>query len=163
MSEIKFVNLKNLPIQSYEMTTSKIKEYQSLQKEVDETNKQIKEFQERVLPVYKNMAEIMQDLSLWSVSVKYIDGSIMFSDATRANEYYQLLLEAGIAKGNVILEYTNEDISGDLSNVDIESCLTQDFVNDVYNRWLYQVEKRIPKKSKWDYAADDESELVIKN
>jgi hypothetical protein len=154
MSEVKFVNLKNLPVKTSEEIASEIKKFKLLQEEKDANEKEMDRLDARNDSIDKDMDIIYNSMRVFSVEVKYVNGRMLFSDLSNANKVYQLLIEKGIAKSNVILEYTDEGIDDDLSNVTVNLDLSfaQDFVADTYDKWLEEVQKRIPKKTKWDYT-----------
>lgn len=155
MSEVKFVNLKNLPVKTSEEIASKIKEFKSLQEQKDVNEKEIARLEGRNDAIETDMHNIWQNFCVFLVEVKYVSSRALFLYLSDATKLYQLFLEKGIPKSDVVVEYTDLGINDDFSNVNFsldDLSLFQDFVADIHDKWLEEVQKRAPKKTKWDFA-----------
>jgi hypothetical protein len=154
MSEIKFVNLKNLPVLTSDEIASKIKKYKELQDKKDANEKEIARLKECNSCIDTDMDTIYNSMCVFSVEVKYVVGRMLFFDLSHANKVYELLIEKGIPKSNVVLEYTDLCIDDNIFNVNFSIDLSgvQEFVNETYDKWLEEVQMRTPKKTKWDYT-----------
>jgi hypothetical protein len=156
MAEVKFVNLKNLPVKTSEEITSEIKKFKSLEEQRDANEKESDRLESCNYLIEQDMVNILKNFCVFSVEVKYVSGRMMFSDLSEANKLYQVFLEKGIPKSNVIVEYNDEYIydEDDLSKINVSFDLNaaQDFVTDTYDKWFEEVQKRAPKKTKWDFA-----------
>ena len=154
MAEFHFVNLKNLDVKTSEEIASKLKEFKAMQEQVDANEKELDRLEACNNSIETEMNIIWENLCVFSVEVKHVSGRMLFSDLSDANKLYQVFLEKGIPKSNVIVEYTDEGIDADCSNINVsfDLSLVQDFVTNTYDKWLEEVQKRTPKKTKWDYA-----------
>jgi hypothetical protein len=137
MEEFKFVNLQNLYVEKSEEITSKIKNLKLLRQQKD--------------AIEKEMDNIWENLCVFSVEVilEYVRTRMIFSDLSDAHKVYQLLLEKGIPKSNVFVQYTNEHINDDCSNVNVSFDVNyaQDFVDHSYFLWLEEVKEKTPQKN----------------